>query len=186
QVTPLEVMTFLNQLYSRFDAMLDIYRVYKVETIGDCFMVAGGLVAQDEEGWKTTITHDQLHAVRVLAFAKAMLREARKVQLPTGGPVLMRVGMHSGPVMSGVVGSRMPRFCLFGDTVNTASRMESTSKPGRIHVSGDTQALLPNERWEPTGGVQVKGKGVLPTYLWASDACEEKGEQLQRVLGVYL
>ncbi|KXZ54068.1 hypothetical protein GPECTOR_5g175 [Gonium pectorale] len=186
QVTPLEVMTFLNALYSRFDALLDIYKVYKVETIGDCFMVAGGLVAQDEEGWKTTITHDRLHAVRVMTFAKAMLREARKVQLPTGGPVLMRVGVHSGPVMSGVVGSRMPRFCLFGDTVNTASRMESTSQPGRIHVSGDTRALLPNERWEPTGGVEVKGKGVMPTYLWASDESEEKGEQLQRVLGVYL
>ncbi|GLI62575.1 hypothetical protein VaNZ11_005249 [Volvox africanus] len=186
QVTPLEVMTFLNQLYSRFDDMLDIYKVYKVETIGDCFMAAGGLVAQDEEGWRTTITHDNLHAVRVLTFAKAMLREARKVQMPTGGPVLMRVGIHSGPVMSGVVGSRMPRFCLFGDTVNTASRMESTSRPGRIHVSADTHALLPNERWEPTGGVQVKGKGIMATYLWASDAVEEKGEQLHRVLGVYL
>ncbi|EFJ43287.1 guanylyl and adenylyl cyclase family member, partial [Volvox carteri f. nagariensis] len=116
---PLEVMTFLNQLYSRFDALLDIYKVYKVETIGDCFMVAGGLVAQDEEGWRTTITHDRLHACASVCLS---VRLSVRVSVRLS---VSQVGIHSGPVMSGVVGSRMPRFCLFGDTVNTASRMES-------------------------------------------------------------
>ncbi|PNH11625.1 Guanylate cyclase soluble subunit beta-2 [Tetrabaena socialis] len=164
--------------------------VYKVETIGDCYMVAGGLVAYDSDGYKSVIkgAEDPLHAVRVMEFAKAMLRATRDVLVPTTGKaVQMRIGLHSGPVTSGVVGDRMPRFCLFGDTVNTASRMESTCRPGSIQVSADTHARLPSEPWRDRGLTAVKGKGEMRTYEWGGDvgAAFDEG-QLQRVVGLYL
>ncbi|KAG2425947.1 hypothetical protein HXX76_013320 [Chlamydomonas incerta] len=179
EVPAATVMTFLNDLYTRFDSLTDVYGVYKVETIGDCYMVAGGLVARDEDGYGRAVRGqgdvDPLHAMRVVAFARAMLEEAANVLLPnTGEPVKMRVGIHSGPATSGVVGHKMPRFCLFGDTVNTASRMESTGRPGVIHASAATRTLLTPEEdeegWVPTGGVDVKGKGRMDTYTWCADS----------------
>ncbi|GLC70669.1 hypothetical protein PLESTF_001020000 [Pleodorina starrii] len=168
-VRPAIVMAFLNDLYTRLDAMLDVYGVYKVETIGDCYVAAGGLMKVDEETGAVTVRSDDVdpqHAHRTVQFAKALLRAASAVRLPTSGePVRLRVGIHSGPAMSGVVGTRMPRFCLFGDTINTASRMESTGRPGAIHVSAATRDLVPEEAWEPTGGVEAKGKGRMLTYL---------------------
>ncbi|GLI61095.1 hypothetical protein VaNZ11_003375 [Volvox africanus] len=194
EVPPAVVMTFLNDLYTRFDSLTDVYGVYKVETIGDCYMVAGGLVARDGDGYGRTVrgqgNTDPLHAMRVVAFARAMLEEAAKVALPsTGEPVQVRVGIHSGSVMSGVVGQKMPRFCLFGDTINTASRMESTGRPGAIHVSCATRILLPPEEdeelWASTGGVEVKGKGRMDTYLWSPQspaASRQRRDKQQRAM----
>ncbi|GIL53838.1 hypothetical protein Vafri_9471, partial [Volvox africanus] len=167
---PLDIMNFLNGLYTRFDSLCDIYGVYKVETIGDCFMAVGGLITVDGEGFKAVRgdgSEDGLHALKVMSFAKAMLREVATLVMPhNGSPLRLRVGLHSGPVTAGIVGAKMPRFCLFGDTVNTASRMESTCEPGAIHVSAATRELLPEENWVATGGVQIKGKGEMQTYLW--------------------
>ncbi|GLC38980.1 hypothetical protein PLESTB_001781800 [Pleodorina starrii] len=169
EVEPPAVMAMLNDLYSRYDQMLDEYGVFKVETIGDCYFVAGGLIAEDEHGMATVRDNmtDPLHAQKVFDFARAMLAAAQQVRMPTSGePVQIRIGIHTGPVVSGVVGTRMPRFCLFGDTVNTASRMESTGEPGGIHASEATYSLLRGcASWNPTGGIQVKGKGLLQTYL---------------------
>ena len=81
-------------------------------------------------------------------------------------PVLLRIGIHTGSLVSGLVGSKMPKFTLFGDTMNTASRMESNCRPGCIHVSETFAHLLPKERWESTGGVEVKGKGLMNTFLY--------------------
>ncbi|PNH12621.1 Soluble guanylate cyclase 88E [Tetrabaena socialis] len=162
-------MSFLNDLFTRLDGLLDNYGVYKVETIGDCYVAAGGLMRVDEKTGAVTVRSDDvdpLHAYRTVQFAKALLHAARHVNLPTTGtPVRLRVGIHSGPAMSGVVGTRMPRFCLFGDTMNVASRMESTGEAGAIHVSQATRDLVPHEAWERRGGIEVKGKGLMETYF---------------------
>ncbi|GIL59323.1 hypothetical protein Vafri_14218 [Volvox africanus] len=104
------------QLYSRFDALLDIYKVVKVETIGDAYVVAGGLVRYDTDGFRCVLPEgevDHLHAVRVVEFARAMLRAARGLTLPhTGEAVMLRLGVHSGALMSGVVGTKQPRFTV--------------------------------------------------------------------------
>ncbi|KAG2495778.1 hypothetical protein HYH03_006023 [Edaphochlamys debaryana] len=191
EVPAAAVMIFLNDLYTRFDSLNDLYGVYKVETIGDCYMVAGGLMASSSGaspggprsagggaplGYGRRVRGegedaDPLHALRVVEFARAMLAEASKVALPnTGEPVEVRVGIHSGPATSGVVGQKMPRFCLFGDTINTASRMESTGYPGSIHISAATRSLLPPEEdaegWEANEALEVKGKGQMETFSW--------------------
>eukprot|EP01025_Chloroclados_australasicus_P032514 TRINITY_DN3297_c0_g1_i4.p1 TRINITY_DN3297_c0_g1~~TRINITY_DN3297_c0_g1_i4.p1 ORF type:complete len:735 (-),score=99.90 TRINITY_DN3297_c0_g1_i4:3335-5362(-) len=184
-VPPSAVMQFLNRLYSRWDEMLQAFGVYKVETIGDAYMVAAGLMTTIEEPDGTVKYQvgkvDPRHAHRALGFGQAMLAAARDLETPHGEPVQIRIGIHSGPVVSGVVGSKMPRFCLFGDTVNTANRMESTGTPGRIHVSHVTCGLLQDMEWEATGGVDVKGKGVMQTFLLKCDP--EKENESEAMLG---
>ncbi|GFR46779.1 hypothetical protein Agub_g8408 [Astrephomene gubernaculifera] len=181
QVAPHQVMALLNDLFTLFDALVERHKVYKVETVGDCYMVCGGLVEEDAEGFRCVKQGvDPLHAQKVLAFATDMLAAARTVQLPSSGlPVRLRVGLHSGPVMSGVVGRKMPRFCLFGDTVNVASRMESTGVPGAIHVSARTRDLLGplKQAFQPRGEVTVKGKGSMFTYLYDPWGCGAPQQQ---------
>jgi len=170
EVEPVQVMVFLNTLFSHFDELVDIHGVHKVETAGDCYVVSGGIMEHTADGfWQTVIeSHDAAKSAhRVMEFAKAILDFSGQVVMPhTQQPVRIRIGIHTGDVVSGMIGTKLPKFSVFGDTMNTASRMESTGVPGRIHVSEVTRKLLSHEEWEPTGGVEVKGKGKMESYLW--------------------
>ncbi|KAF5841951.1 guanylyl and adenylyl cyclase family member [Dunaliella salina] len=152
-----------------------------VETIGDCYMVAGGLLKREAGGPHTIWSRDNQAgnddlnpASRIHALAVGMLQAAKSVPMPTtGGHVELRIGMHTGPCVSGIVGRKMPRFCLFGNTVVKAARMETTSETHAIHASWDTWLALGQPwhdlHWRPTNGVQAKGIGLMQTMLWRED-----------------
>lgn len=132
--TPLQVVDFLNDLYTCFDSIIGNYDVYKVETIGDAYMVVSGL----------PIRNGIIHAAEVASMSLHLLSAVSefKIRHRPNDRLLLRIGIHSGPVCSGVVGLKMPRYCLFGDTVNTASRMESSGEPLKIHCSSACKQLL--------------------------------------------
>ncbi|XP_076609016.1 guanylyl cyclase C [Chaetodon auriga] len=163
--TPMEVVDMLNDIYKNFDSILDHHDVYKVETIGDAYMVASGLPKRNGNRHAVDIAH---MALEMLAFVGTF----ELLHLP-GIPLWIRIGMHSGPCAAGVVGNKMPRYCLFGDTVNTASRMESTGLPLRIHVSQSTINILQRTgckfEYEQRGETYLKGKGKEMTY-WLTGA----------------
>lgn len=157
--TPLQVVDFLNDLYTCFDSILENFDVYKVETIGDAYMVVSGL----------PIRNGIIHAGEVASMALALLGATRafRVRHRPEHRLLLRVGIHSGPVCAGVVGLKMPRYCLFGDTVNTASRFESTGAPLKIHCSAACKLLLDKLGGyilDERGIVSMKGKRDQMTY----------------------
>ncbi|XP_053137350.1 receptor-type guanylate cyclase gcy-4-like [Hemicordylus capensis] len=156
---PLQVVEMLNNLYICFDTRIESYDVYKVETIGDAYMVVSGL--PERNGMK--------HADEIAKMSLDLVAAVRQVVIPhkPTDKLQLRAGIHTGPCVAGVVGHKMPRYCLFGDTVNTASRMESTSLPQKIHISSATYlALLVDDAYdiEPRGEIEVKGKGSMKTY----------------------
>jgi class 3 adenylate cyclase len=162
ELTPLKVSHMLDRLYLAFDSIARKHQVFKVETIGDAYMGVTNLENN----------MDHTHARNIAEFAVDMINEANKILIdeeePSKGYINIRVGFHSGPVVSNVIGSLNPRYGLFGDTVNTANRMESNSKENRILCSEKAYKLLveqaPDMPTRKRGKVAVKGKGEMTVY----------------------
>ncbi|XP_051781077.1 retinal guanylyl cyclase 2-like isoform X2 [Erpetoichthys calabaricus] len=157
---PIEVVDLLNDLYTLFDAIIGSHDVYKVETIGDAYMVASGLPKKNGNRHAAEISNMSLDILSCIGAFK--MRHMPEVK------VKIRIGLHSGPCVAGVVGLTMPRYCLFGDTVNTASRMESTGLPYRIHLNQTTVNILHSLKMgyklDVRGKTELKGKGIEDTY----------------------
>ncbi|MEQ2266327.1 Retinal guanylyl cyclase 2 [Xenotaenia resolanae] len=157
---PIEVVDLLNDLYTVFDAIIGNHDVYKVETIGDAYMVASGVPVPNDNRHASEIANMSLDILSAVGTFK--MRHMPDV------PVRIRIGLHTGPCVAGVVGLTMPRYCLFGDTVTTASRMESSGMPYRIHVHQSTvkvlQELNLGYKLQLRGRTEVKGKGIEETY----------------------
>merc|ERR1719499_140886 len=129
---PLQVVQLLNNMYTLFDFLCDQNAVYKVETIGDAYLIVAGCPVKAAN-----------HALKICDMAFYMMDGITMLKDPSNGePIHMRIGCHSGPVVAGVVGLKMPRFCLFGINVGLTEKFESNSKPDQIHISEKTQELL--------------------------------------------
>ncbi|XP_055877061.1 receptor-type guanylate cyclase Gyc76C-like isoform X2 [Biomphalaria glabrata] len=157
--TPMQVVDMLNDLYTCFDSIIKNFDVYKVETIGDAYMVVSGL----------PIRNGQLHAMEIASMSLALLTAIKSftIRHKPNEMLKLRIGLHSGPCVAGVVGLTMPRYTLFGDTVNTASRMESNGEALKIHCSMSCKRILDRIggfHLEERGLISMKGKGTQLTY----------------------
>ncbi len=170
RLTPAELVQLLNRVFTEFDRLAARHGLEKVKTIGDAYMLAAGL------------PDPHPHSARAAAeMALDMRRVARAVRGPDGRPLAMRIGLHTGPVVAGVIGLKKFAYDLWGDTVNTASRMESHGPPGSIQVSEATYRHLEGEYvFEARGLVEVKGKGRMPVYLLQArrDAATRRADEL--------
>jgi class 3 adenylate cyclase len=163
---PARVVDWLNRVFSEFDALVAQYGLEKIKTVGDAYMVAGGFAPEPAD-----------HADAIVKLARHMLMVAERLPWPDGTPARVRVGIHCGPAIAGVIGSSRFLYDLWGDTVNTASRMESHGLPGRVQVSEAMRDRLAGlYRFEAREAVDVKGKGRMTTWLLAEPNRERKAE----------
>ena len=155
RLSPAEVVAVLDGLFARWDALASQHKVEKIKTIGDAYMVAGGIPVPRPD-----------HAEAIGEMALAMLPEVRRCAAETGLPLEVRIGIDTGPVIAGVIGRAKFIYDLWGDTVNTASRMESHGLPGTIQVTERTyERLRDHYEFRTRGTIDVKGKGSMTTYL---------------------
>lgn len=158
QMGPKELVSLLNEIFSRFDRLAEHYGIEKIKTIGDAYMAAAGLPVVRPD-----------HADTVALMALEMHKVMKQFSRPDGNPFKLRVGLNTGPVIAGVIGVRKFAYDLWGDTVNVASRMEATGAPGRIQVTPEVYERLKNRfEFESRGKITVKGRGQMETY-WLID-----------------
>ena len=154
RLPPAEVVGILDQLFSRFDTLLERHGLEKIKTIGDCYMAAAGVPDPSPD-----------HARRAALLALDMRQAVATSLVGDGFGLELRIGINSGPVIAGVIGSKRFLYDLWGDAVNTASRMESHSTPGEIQITRATYELLKDEFvCRPRGTIEVKGKGRMETW----------------------
>jgi len=153
---PARVVALLDDLFSRFDVLVAEHGLEKIKTVGDAYMAAAGAPEARID-----------HAPAAVAFAQAALGAVAAWRRDNAIELEARVGLASGPVVGGVIGQRRITFDLWGDTVNTAARMESSGVPGRIHLAASTRALLDDALELEERRIDVKGLGPMTTYLVA-------------------
>ncbi|CAD5233094.1 unnamed protein product [Bursaphelenchus xylophilus] len=166
--SPLQIISFLNQVYTMTDDIIDQHDVYKVETIGDGLHCVSGIPTRNENN----------HVREIADMALALQKSVKLLYLPhlPNEKIQMRFGIHSGPCVTGIVGITAPRYCVFGNTVSLAAKMESSSKPGRIHVSPTSKELIDQffrTRFHlvERGEIHIKNHDVMRTY-WLVPASE--------------
>ena len=153
--SPIEVVSLLNKLFSAFDRLAEQHGVEKIKTIGDAYMAVGGLPIPRQD-----------HAEAIAEMALDMLEVVAQFQADFSEPLTMRIGINTGPVVAGVIGTNKFSYDLWGDTVNIASRMESYGLAGCIQVSSSTYNLLQNKYYfKERGTIPIKGKGDMMTYI---------------------
>jgi guanylate cyclase len=154
-MTPKEMIALLNEIYSQFDQLVDEYGLEKIRTIGDNYMIVSGVPKPRND-----------HAEAAAKLALEIMVYADQLPDQNGHKIKFRIGMNAGPLIAGVIGKKKFHYDVWGDTVNTASRMESHGLPGKIQVTDHMYRLLKDEFiFEPRGEIDVKGKGVMETWL---------------------
>ncbi|MEM9008968.1 MAG: adenylate/guanylate cyclase domain-containing protein, partial [Cyanobacteria bacterium P01_F01_bin.86] len=154
QMSPKQLVNLLNDIFSTFDRLAERHGLEKIKTIGDAYMLAGGLPISRPD-------HADAAALMALDMQQAMEEFTR----PDGTPFHLRIGLNTGPVIAGVIGVRKFAYDLWGDTVNIASRMETTGLPDRIQVTPEVYERLKNRfMFEPRGTIAVKGRGEMESY----------------------
>lgn len=155
ELSPIDLVRLLNQIFSAFDRLTEERGLEKIKTVGDAYMVVGGLPHRRPD-----------HAEAIAQMALDMQAELEQFNLENQQNFNIRIGIHTGPVVAGVIGLKKFIYDLWGDTVNTASRMESHGLPGRIQVTQDTYKRLKDDFiLEKRGAIEIKGKGQMITYF---------------------